>query len=276
MREAYKRRGEEYQLFWPEKSGARVVLGFLHCCPAGEQFGCACWKRMACSAPIAAPGLSQQLGCNAPSALLRSIRHALSPPLHVAAEFIRMAARFGATIVPFAAVGVDDSLNIVADSQQLEALPVLGDMVKRRAGGLPQVGSGWWLLPTCRRGCAGGRRLRPVLALVWLAYLSCSAACAFTVEMLTHQPPLVPRPPKHRRGKAWLQHPLRRRALWRRWPRPSCLQDGCTSSSNVRLRLRLHSAWACNGCTRAGCLDGASAAPRLWPGAAANPALDGS
>lgn len=53
-----------------------------------------------------------------------------------------MAARFGATIVPFAAVGVDDSLNIIADSQQLEALPVLGDMVKRRAGGLPQVRAG--------------------------------------------------------------------------------------------------------------------------------------
>ena len=52
-----------------------------------------------------------------------------------------MAARFGATIVPFAAVCVDDSLNIIADSQQLEALPVLGDMVKRRAGGLPQVGA---------------------------------------------------------------------------------------------------------------------------------------
>ncbi|KAI7839273.1 hypothetical protein COHA_006971 [Chlorella ohadii] len=77
VREAYKRRGEDYQLFWPEKS-----------------------------------------------------------------EFIRMAARFRATIVPFAAVGVDDSLNIIADSQQLEALPVLGDMVKRRAGGLPQARKG--------------------------------------------------------------------------------------------------------------------------------------
>ncbi|EFN58302.1 hypothetical protein CHLNCDRAFT_142297 [Chlorella variabilis] len=77
VREAYKRRGEEYRLFWPEKS-----------------------------------------------------------------EFIRMAARFGATIVPFAAVGVDDSLNILADSQQLEAMPVVGDMLRRRAGGLPQARRG--------------------------------------------------------------------------------------------------------------------------------------
>ena len=52
-----------------------------------------------------------------------------------------MAARFGATIVPFAAVGVDDSLNIIADSEQLGALPVVGDMLRRRAGSLPQVRS---------------------------------------------------------------------------------------------------------------------------------------
>lgn len=57
------------------------------------------------------------------------------------AEFIRMAARFGATIVPFAAVGVDDSLNILADGSQLEAMPVVGDMLRRRAGGIPQVGN---------------------------------------------------------------------------------------------------------------------------------------
>ncbi|KAL4442037.1 hypothetical protein ABPG77_011298 [Micractinium sp. CCAP 211/92] len=77
VREAYKRQGEEYQLFWPEKS-----------------------------------------------------------------EFIRMAARFGATIVPFAAVGVDDSLNILADGSQLEAMPVVGDMLRRRSGNIPQARRG--------------------------------------------------------------------------------------------------------------------------------------
>lgn len=50
-----------------------------------------------------------------------------------------MAARFGATIVPFAAVGVDDSLNILADGSQLEAMPVVGDMLRRRAGAVPQA-----------------------------------------------------------------------------------------------------------------------------------------
>jgi hypothetical protein len=53
-----------------------------------------------------------------------------------------MAARFGATIVPFAAVGVDDSLNILADSRQLEGLPLVGDALQRRAGGLPQARRG--------------------------------------------------------------------------------------------------------------------------------------
>ncbi|KAI3428285.1 hypothetical protein D9Q98_006664 [Chlorella vulgaris] len=77
VREAYKGRGEDYQLFWPERS-----------------------------------------------------------------EFIRMAARFGATIVPFAAVGVDDSLEILADSRQLEAMPIVGDMLRRRGGGLPQARQG--------------------------------------------------------------------------------------------------------------------------------------
>ena len=50
-----------------------------------------------------------------------------------------MAARFGATIVPFAAVGVDDSLNILADSRQLAEMPIVGDMLRSRAGNLPQV-----------------------------------------------------------------------------------------------------------------------------------------
>jgi hypothetical protein len=53
-----------------------------------------------------------------------------------------MAARFGATIVPFAAVGVDDSLEILADSRQLEAMPIVGDMLRRRGGGLPQARQG--------------------------------------------------------------------------------------------------------------------------------------
>lgn len=65
-------------------------------------------------------------------------------------EFIRMAARFGATIVPFAGIGIDDSLDLVLDSNEVERLPVLGDMVRRQAGQLPQV-------RRARGGRAGGR-----------------------------------------------------------------------------------------------------------------------
>ncbi len=66
-----------------------------------------------------------------------------------------MAARFGATIVPFAAVGVDDSLNILADGSQLEAMPVVGDMLRRRSGNIPQVG-GCGLPWSCLAGTCHG------------------------------------------------------------------------------------------------------------------------
>lgn len=77
VREAYRRKNEEYQLFWPQR-----------------------------------------------------------------AEFVRMAAKYGATIVPFAAVGVDDSLEIILDGEELKKTPILGQMVSSRAAGLPQARRG--------------------------------------------------------------------------------------------------------------------------------------
>lgn len=74
VREAYRRKGEEYQLFWPERS-----------------------------------------------------------------EFVRMAAKYGATIVPFAAIGVDDSLEILVDGEELQRTPVLGDIVTARTAQLPRA-----------------------------------------------------------------------------------------------------------------------------------------
>jgi hypothetical protein len=53
-----------------------------------------------------------------------------------------MAARFGATIVPFAAVGVDDGLEILLDASELEATPFIGDALRARAGGLPRARRG--------------------------------------------------------------------------------------------------------------------------------------
>lgn len=87
-------------------------------------------------------------------------------------EFIRMAARFGATIVPFAAVGVDDSLNIIADNQQLEGMPFVGDMIKRRSGGVPQASA------ACALSCIALRR----------AVLLPAAACPPRLTSLTPRP----------------------------------------------------------------------------------------
>ncbi|KAL6278737.1 hypothetical protein ACE6H2_022338 [Prunus campanulata] len=45
-------------------------------------------------------------------------------------EFVRMAARFGATIVPFAAVGEDDVLELVFDYNDIKKIPVISDYIK--------------------------------------------------------------------------------------------------------------------------------------------------
>lgn len=77
VREAYKRKGEEYTLFWPSR-----------------------------------------------------------------AEFVRIAAKYNAIIVPFAAIGVDDSLEILFDADELQKAPVIGQMVSSRASRLPQARRG--------------------------------------------------------------------------------------------------------------------------------------
>ena len=50
-------------------------------------------------------------------------------------EFVRMACRFGATIIPFAAIGADDGVNIVRDSAELMATPIIGDWIKSNTMG---------------------------------------------------------------------------------------------------------------------------------------------
>ena len=69
VREAYKKRGEAYQLFWPD----------------GRD------------------------------------------------EFVRMAAKHGGVIVPFACVGPEDSLTLVADADELGRLPLVGPAIDARA-----------------------------------------------------------------------------------------------------------------------------------------------
>ena len=48
-------------------------------------------------------------------------------------EFVRMAAKFGATIVPFAGIGCEDGVTMLADSQEIRAIPLLGDYLAQRA-----------------------------------------------------------------------------------------------------------------------------------------------
>ncbi|KAG5549362.1 hypothetical protein RHGRI_014643 [Rhododendron griersonianum] len=46
-------------------------------------------------------------------------------------EFVRMAARFGATIVPFGAIGEDDLAELVVDYNDLMRIPVVNDYVRK-------------------------------------------------------------------------------------------------------------------------------------------------
>ncbi|KAK4852770.1 hypothetical protein QYF36_026936 [Acer negundo] len=51
-------------------------------------------------------------------------------------EFVRMAARFGATIVPFGAVGEDDIADFVLDYNDLMKIPVVNDFIKENNHGI--------------------------------------------------------------------------------------------------------------------------------------------
>lgn len=77
VREAYKNKGEKYQLMWPEEP-----------------------------------------------------------------EFVRVAARFGATIIPVGAVGVEDSVEMLLDAPEIRQLPLIGEEIARRASQIPQARRG--------------------------------------------------------------------------------------------------------------------------------------
>lgn len=54
-------------------------------------------------------------------------------------EFVRMAARFGATIVPFGAVGEDDLAQMVLDYNDLMKIPVINDKIREANQNSPRV-----------------------------------------------------------------------------------------------------------------------------------------
>lgn len=45
-------------------------------------------------------------------------------------DFVRLAARCGAIIVPFAAVGADDAYDVIMEAEDLLETPVLGNLIK--------------------------------------------------------------------------------------------------------------------------------------------------
>lgn len=54
-------------------------------------------------------------------------------------EFVRIAMRFGATIVPFGAVGLEDCFTVLLEAQQQLAIPGLREYVRQRMQGIPAV-----------------------------------------------------------------------------------------------------------------------------------------
>lgn len=63
-------------------------------------------------------------------------------------DFVRMAARCGAIIVPFAAVGGDDAYDVAMDVQEVMAHPVLGQLARWGAARIDErVAAEDFLLP---------------------------------------------------------------------------------------------------------------------------------
>eukprot|EP01024_Parvocaulis_polyphysoides_P019775 TRINITY_DN19051_c0_g1_i4.p2 TRINITY_DN19051_c0_g1~~TRINITY_DN19051_c0_g1_i4.p2 ORF type:complete len:190 (+),score=44.38 TRINITY_DN19051_c0_g1_i4:1-570(+) len=47
------------------------------------------------------------------------------------AEFVRMAAKFGVTIVPFSSIGAEDGFNEILSSQEVLKIPFIGEQIKK-------------------------------------------------------------------------------------------------------------------------------------------------
>lgn len=242
VREAYKGKGEEYQLFWPEKKksggdsrgGWRSRLPAEPCLPRTPRHGlchlllplCA-FTRLALITPLLPVTPSPQ----APPALGALPLPPSSPPRPpLTVEFIRMAARFGATIVPFAGVGIDDSLEVLLDSSELENLPVVGDYVRRQAGRLPQVRCWPWAARTQREegeqgGEAGlGAACAPPVAVAFRLWRGAGAVHACGPEVCRRGWACC------RRGGVWRLE-RRRRSLWPRWRCRASRPAACTLCS---------------------------------------------
>lgn len=54
-------------------------------------------------------------------------------------DLVRLAARCGATIVPFSGIGGDDSFTVALDSDELLRAPAVGDFFRERISALPSL-----------------------------------------------------------------------------------------------------------------------------------------
>ena len=111
-REAYKRRGEDYALFWPEKSEfVRMVRGETSPPPFKER------ERER----------EREEG-------REKIKHEKNSTKHqIKNQTKKQASKFNGIIVPFAAVGCEDSIALALDSDELVNLPVVGPWIAERA-----------------------------------------------------------------------------------------------------------------------------------------------
>ena len=69
-------------------------------------------------------------------------------------EFVRMAARFGATIVPFGGVGLDDGFEMILDPSEIRAIPVLGKWLEDNAKNKIPPARRWACLSCPSHHCA--------------------------------------------------------------------------------------------------------------------------
>ena len=116
-REAYKRRGEDYALFWPEKSEFVRMVRCLGCGVEEERErkrGKKTFGSLKTFFILVSSFFSQKLKNN------HNHTHT-------------QASKFNGTIVPFAAVGCEDSITLALDSDELVNLPVVGPWIAERA-----------------------------------------------------------------------------------------------------------------------------------------------
>lgn len=51
-----------------------------------------------------------------------------------------MAARYGATIIPFAGVGAEEGFNMLLEPDEIRRLPIIGNLIEQRArNNIPQA-----------------------------------------------------------------------------------------------------------------------------------------